>query len=92
MLISYGNGFDLALRSAFAAVGQDLIIMFEGQTSQQAGGLRAGRRIRLLQDDARILKDTLPTIGAISSGTGTSENWAPFVSTSNAKGSRAQCR
>ena len=47
ILYSYGDGFQVALQSAFRAVGQDLVLMFGGQTSRQAGGERAGRRIRL---------------------------------------------
>ena len=47
ILYSYGEGFGFALNRAFRAVGHDLILMFGGQTSAQAGGERAGRRIRL---------------------------------------------
>ena len=47
ILYSYGEGFGLALRTSFQAVGQDLVLMFGGQTSTQAGGERAGRKIRL---------------------------------------------
>ena len=32
ILYSYGDGFQVALRTAFRAVGQDLILMFEGST------------------------------------------------------------
>ncbi|MDX2152711.1 MAG: ABC transporter permease [Bryobacteraceae bacterium] len=66
MLMSYGDGFEFALTKAFQAVGQDLIIMFPGQTSEQAGGLRAGRRVRLEFDDAAALKEAVPLIGALS--------------------------
>ena len=38
VLISYGNGFENALVKAFQAVGQNLVITFSGQTSEQAGG------------------------------------------------------
>ena len=47
ILYSYGEGFDYTLQTAFLAVGQDLIVTFPGHTSSQAGGERAGRRIRL---------------------------------------------
>ncbi len=66
MLMSYGNGFGTALRSSFLAVGQDLIIMFNGQTSQQAGGLRAGHRIQLTRDDISVIREAVPLVGAIS--------------------------
>ena len=66
ILMSYGNGFDKALRNAFHAVGQDLIIVKEGQTSQQAGGLRAGRRVPLEKDDIELIREAVPLVRAIS--------------------------
>jgi putative ABC transport system permease protein len=66
MLMSYGNGFDYALRTAFLAIGQDLIIMAEGQTSEQAGGLRTGRRVRLEFDDVEAIRRAVPLVKAIS--------------------------
>lgn len=66
ILMSYGAGFENALSSAFRAVGPDLIITFNGQTSAQAGGMRAGRRIRMRLDDATTLKESIPAIAAIS--------------------------
>ena len=52
ILMSYGDGFQLALVTSFQAVGQDLVIMAAGQTSSQAGGMRSGRRVSLDLDDA----------------------------------------
>lgn len=66
ILISYGSGFEGALVKAFTAVGQDLIITFNGQTSEQAGGLRSGRRIRMEIDNLRVLRETVPLIEAMS--------------------------
>ena len=42
ILYSYGDGFHVALQTAFRAVGQDLVLMFGGQTSN-AGRRRARR-------------------------------------------------
>ena len=56
ILMSYGKGFETALRTAFQAVGQDLVIMAQGQTSLQAGGLRAGRKVRLELDDVEKIR------------------------------------
>ena len=36
ILYSYGDGFHTALQLAFRQVGQDLIVIFNGQTSTQA--------------------------------------------------------
>jgi putative ABC transport system permease protein len=47
-------------------VGQDLIVMFNGQTSKQAGGERAGHKIRLELEDVQTIRDTVPMVAAAS--------------------------
>jgi putative ABC transport system permease protein len=66
ILNSYGEGFEGALTKAFQAVGQDLILMFGGQTSKQAGGERAGRKIRIELVDVDVIKESVPMVAAIS--------------------------
>jgi putative ABC transport system permease protein len=66
ILYSYGEGFHFALRRAFLEVGQDLVLMFGGQTSTQAGGERAGRRVRLELSDVDAIRDTVPMVAAVS--------------------------
>src|SRR5579864_2842178 len=66
ILYSYGDGFHLALRLAFQQVGQDLVLMFGGQTSTQAGGERAGRKVRLELADVDAIRDSVPLVAAIS--------------------------
>jgi putative ABC transport system permease protein len=66
VLYSYGEGFNTALSSSFKAVGQDLILMFGGQTSAQAGGERSGRIIRIEREDVDAIRGSVPMVGAIS--------------------------
>lgn len=66
LLMSYGTGFDRALLEAFRAVGQDIVFMADGQTSEQAGGMRSGRAIRLSDEDAEEIKEVVPLVAAIS--------------------------
>lgn len=66
LLLSYGHGFGSALIKAFDQIGKDLIVVFPGQTSEQAGGERAGRRIQLEYRDIEALRDGVPTIDRIS--------------------------
>ena len=66
ILYSYGEGFGFALSSSFKAVGQDLILLFGGQTSAQAGGERSGRHIRLEEDDVDAIRESVPLVAAIS--------------------------
>jgi putative ABC transport system permease protein len=66
ILYSYGEGFGLALHTAFQAVGQDLVLMFGGQTSTQAGGERSGRMIKLDIEDSALIRDNVPLVAAVS--------------------------
>ncbi len=66
LLLSYGNGFEVALVRAFDQIGKDLIVVFPGQTSQQAGGERAGRRILLELSDVKVIEEGVPTVEAVS--------------------------
>ena len=66
ILYSYGDGFHVALNTAFRAVGHDLVLMFGGQTSSQAGGERAGRRIRLELSDVDAIRESVPMVAAVS--------------------------
>jgi putative ABC transport system permease protein len=56
MLLAYGNGFDEALIRGFhGAFGDGVNILGGGQTSMQAGGERAGQRIRIRFADAEAV-------------------------------------
>jgi putative ABC transport system permease protein len=66
LLLSYGQGFGLALVSAFDQIGKDLIVIFPGQTSLQAGGERSGRRILLELADVEAIREGVPTVEAVS--------------------------
>lgn len=66
LLASSSRGFDLALREAFHTIGQDLILMYGGRTSEQKGGMRAGRYVPLLLSDVEKIREEVPMVGAIS--------------------------
>lgn len=66
MLLAYGEGFNQALLRGFkGAFGDGVSVMFPGQTSKQAGGERAGRRIRFKIADAEAVGE-LPLVKAWS--------------------------
>jgi len=66
ILYSYGEGFGFALKSSFEAVGQDLVLMFGGETSAQAGGQRSGRQIQLDLTDVDLIRANVPLVSAAS--------------------------
>jgi len=58
LLMAYGEGFHRALFIGFQnAFSQGTVIIYGGSTSLQAGGERAGRRIRLQEGDVVALRD-----------------------------------
>ena len=66
LLLAYGQGFERTLTEAFLQIGKDLVVVFPGQTSMQAGGERAGRHIPLELSDVRAIQEGVPTIEAVS--------------------------
>jgi len=66
LLMAYGGGYGELMSNAFNAVGQDLIVMYGGQTSLQAGGMRTGRRIALELSDVEAIRENVPAVGHLS--------------------------
>ncbi len=66
LLLAYGQGFERALTRAFLQIGKDLVVVFPGQTSVQAGGERSGRYILLELSDVKAIQEGVPTVEAIS--------------------------
>jgi len=66
MLLAYGNGFQAALERGFrGAFGDGVVIAWPGQTSSQAGGERAGKRIQLTEEDVLSIQG-LPFVKFVS--------------------------
>jgi len=59
VLMAYGNGFQVAIGSGFkGAFSNGVVVVWPGQTSLQAGGERAGRRVRMTLADVDAVKAT----------------------------------
>jgi len=66
LLLAYGNGFSHAIETIFAQWGTNTIGFFPGKTSQQAGGDKAGVKVRLTLDDLDRVSAVVPEIIHIS--------------------------
>jgi len=66
LLLAYGSGFQNALMIAFRTFGGNLIAVFPGRTSLQAGGSKAGTQIRLTRNDMDYLHGEVPMIKRMS--------------------------
>src|SRR5260370_41383120 len=60
ILLAYGEGLGNSVFNAFLGMGNDVIMMWPGQTSMQAGGERSGRRIKFTYDDVQAVRDQGP--------------------------------
>jgi len=66
LLLSFGAGFGRAFETIFAQFGTNMIGVFPGVTSEQAGGSRAGVKVRLTQDDVERIQETVPGVIHVS--------------------------
>jgi putative ABC transport system permease protein len=60
LLLAYGAGFSRAIEAIFAQWGTTLIGTFPGRTSEQAGGDKAGVKVRFTQDDVDAIWNGVP--------------------------------
>jgi putative ABC transport system permease protein len=66
VLLAYGDGFRGALDAGFRGAFSDgTVVTFPGQTSMQAGGERAGKRVRVTADDVMAVGE-LPLVKNVS--------------------------
>ena len=56
LLIAYGQSFRGILVDSFDAFGRSAVICWPGQTSEQAGGERAGKKIRFEKEDVELIR------------------------------------
>jgi len=62
LLLAYGAGFERGLWSAFRSFGTNLVFIFPGRTSLQAGGTKAGSEIRLTMTDFEHIGAEVPLL------------------------------
>ncbi len=66
LLLAYCAGFKIAVHAIFAQWGTNVIGVFPGRTSEQAGGAKAGSLVRFTQDDVDRIVAAVPEIDHIS--------------------------
>jgi putative ABC transport system permease protein len=60
LLMAYGAGFGRAIEAIFAQFGTNLMGVFPGTTSQQAGGKKAGVPVKFQLTDIELLQNNVP--------------------------------
>jgi putative ABC transport system permease protein len=66
LLLAYGAGFSRAIEAIFAEWGTNIIGVFPGRTSEQAGGEKSGVKVQFTLDDVDRIIATVPGINHIS--------------------------
>ena len=66
LLLAYGAGFERGLWVAFRSWGTNLVFIFPGRTSMQAGGTKAGNEIKLTVNDLDYLQAEVPLLKRLS--------------------------
>src|SRR6516225_7183603 len=56
-MIAIGEGFKAGYRNMMYSLGTDIVILWSGRTSTQAGGQRAGRDVRFEYEDVKAIQD-----------------------------------
>ena len=66
LLLGYGESVSEGVYRAFVGIGNNVIIVWQGQTSMQAGGQRAGKRIHFKYEDIQAIRDEAPLVRLVS--------------------------
>jgi putative ABC transport system permease protein len=66
LLLAYGAGFSRAIEAIFAQWGTNIIGVFPGRTSEQAGGEKSGVKVQFTLDDVDRIIASVPGINHIS--------------------------
>ena len=69
LLLSYGKSLGQEVMNGFLGLGDNVIMVWGGQTSMQAGGERAGQPVKFRDGDTEAIRDTVPFLRAVSSET-----------------------
>ncbi len=66
LLLGYGQSASDSIINAMLGIGNNVIMVWEGQTSMQAGGERAGKRIHFKYEDVEAVREEAPLARAVS--------------------------
>ena len=66
LLLGYGESVTKGIVNAFMGIGNNVIMIWQGQTSMQAGGQRAGKPIKFKYEDLQAIRDEAPLVRAVS--------------------------
>lgn len=66
LLLAFGRGLGGGVASAMGNMGNNVVVIWPGQTSMQAGGQRAGKSVRFEYADVEAIRADVPLVRAVS--------------------------
>ncbi|MBS1849589.1 MAG: ABC transporter permease [Acidobacteria bacterium] len=66
ILLAYGQGLGGTVLNAFLSMGNNVLVLWPGQTSLQAGGQRAGKPVNYKYEDVEAIRDEVPIVRGVS--------------------------
>jgi putative ABC transport system permease protein len=66
LLLAFGRGLGGSVVSAMGNMGNNVVVIWPGQTSMQAGGQRAGRSVHFEYADVEAIRADVPLVRAVS--------------------------
>ncbi len=66
LLMAFGSGLSLRMREGLLNAADRVLMIWNGQTSKKFEGLSTGRAIRMIEDDARLLRESIHQIAEVS--------------------------
>ncbi len=66
LLMAYGDGFQNAMMLGLRYFGDNVVVVWNGQTSMQAGGARSGRVIRTSPEDTEMIRQRCTLVKRVS--------------------------
>jgi len=69
LLLAYGESLGSNILKATYGIGADVCMSWGGQTSMNAGGQRAGKRVRITMEDIEAVRANVPILKGVSAET-----------------------
>jgi putative ABC transport system permease protein len=66
LLLSFGQGLGTQMENGLLNAGDQIMILYGGETGMQYEGMPKGRKIRMVEEDVALLRTAIPTIAMIS--------------------------
>ncbi len=66
LLLSFGQGLGTQMQNGLVNAGNRIMILYGGETGMQFEGMPKGRKIRMVEEDAEMLRQAIPAIAMIS--------------------------